>query len=154
MNRRLVRIMYGYFYWMILKIRYLINYKKVVLFLTDENSKLDITALEYLQFFLERKNAKSVIVFYVNDNTYSFINNNPEIKNVCRCKKFSHKRMLFLYNVYSFYNFFENAVFTYTTIPKDNLLGRILNETDINEVEAVCLALYHLREIPSIGEEI
>lgn len=154
MNRRLFHIVCGYFYWLILKIRYLINYKKVVLFLTDENSKLDITALEYVQFYLKRKNAKSVIVFYVNDKTYNFINNNLELKSVCQCEKLSYSRMRFLYDVYSFYNFFENAVFTYTMIPKENLLGRILEETDINEIDAVCLALFHLREIPNIGEEI
>ena len=55
-----------------------------------------------------------------------------------------------LYDYYSFDKFFDNIVFTYKTFPKYNLLGKVLNETSINEQDAVCLALYHLREVPEI----
>ena len=43
-------------------------------------------------------------------------------------------------------------VFTYTTSPKDNQLGRVLKETQVNEEEAVCLGLYQLRKVPEIKE--
>ena len=42
----------------------------------------------------------------------------------------------------------KNVVFTFVKTNKDNLLEHFINETDINEEDVVCLALYNLREIP------
>ena len=53
-----------------------------------------------------------------------------------------------LYDYYSFMKFFDNIVFTYVDKPEDNLLGTYLEKTDVNEEDAACLALFHLRSVP------
>lgn len=63
----------------------------------------------------------------------------------------SKKRLELLYDYYCFEKFFDNIVFTYTAKPAENMLGRVLTETDVNETDAVFLALYHLRNVPSAG---
>ncbi|NBH20534.1 hypothetical protein D3Z55_24965 [Clostridiaceae bacterium] len=53
-----------------------------------------------------------------------------------------------MYDYYSFHKFSDKVVFTYTDLPGDNQLGRALRETKVNEEDAVCLGLYHLRRVP------
>ena len=147
MYKKIYHILCAKSYWDYLKIRYAITYKKVVLVLTGDNKKLDFYCLKHLDKFLNRKCAKSAIIFF----------NDLEILEKIRKKKFNYpikmyqidaKKMHFIYDFYSYMKFFDNIVFTYINTPKDNLLGKILLETDINEEEAACLALYHLRNIP------
>ena len=49
--------------------------------------------------------------------------------------------------------FFDNIVFTYAFRPQDNLLGKVLKETQVNEEDAVCLGLYHLRAVLSLRKK-
>ena len=149
MYRRIAVILKESLQWISLRIKYKIDYSKVVLALTGEDKKIDYYALAYLEKYMKRKFAKSAVILY----------NDRVIENMLKDFQFSFPtetvcypplRMKALYDYYSFDKFFDNIVFTYKTFPKYNLLGKVLNETSINEQDAVCLALYHLREVPEI----
>lgn len=148
MFKRILHILHGKKYWNWLRLRYVITYKKVVLVLTGDNEKLDYYCLKYLEHFLKRKYAKSAIIISDDEKV---LKNVEKMKfrfpiELCYLEK---KRIELLYDFYSYMKFFDNIVFTYTDRPKDNLLGRILAETDVNEEDAACLALYHLRAVPN-----
>lgn len=140
-------IIKGYLLWHRIKQHYHINSQKIVLVLANENERLDYFALAHLEDFVKWKWVKEAVVLVENRETvklvksmdYSFPVKTGVMKKEAReC----------LYRFYSFDKFFDHIVFTYTDRPKDNLLGRVLKETEINEEEAVCLALYHLRAVP------
>ena len=61
------------------------------------------------------------------------------------------QELLLLYDYYCFEEYFDNVVFTFVSRPKDNLLERVLRETDVDEEEAVCLGLYCLRSADREG---
>lgn len=146
MFKRCFIILKEYFQWLRLSIKYKINYKKVVLVLINENKTLDYYAIAYLKYFVKRKYADEAIILF----------HNAESKKMFEKFNFSFKvtavyypleKIKKLYDYYSFEKFFDNIVFTYTSFPKYNLLGRVLDETSVNEQDTVCLALYHLREV-------
>ena len=147
MLREIIHILHGNIYWIWLKVRYLISYKKVVLVLTNDNKKLDESCLKYLDCFVERKCAKSAIILSADVELLDRINR-MKLETQKKTYVINSKKILLLYDFYSYMKFFDNIVFTFTNRPKDNLLGRILAETEITEDEAACLALYHLRTIP------
>lgn len=146
MVRRNLIILRESLQWIRFCILHRINYKKVVLVLTNENKRLDYYAIAYLEYFVKRKYAEEAIIIYhdiesekmITDFKFSF-----KVK-VVYCSLENIKE---LYDYYSFEKFFDNIVFTYTRSPQYNLLGRVLEETSVNEQEAVCLALYRLRTV-------
>ncbi len=141
-----------WFLWRKLKIQYRINYKKVVLVLAGENKKLDKACLDHLDDYIHRKYAESAIVFYPAECYVGGLvvaEKNYEVK-LCPMQKETIER---LYSFYCFMKFFDSIVFTYTYKPMDNQLQRYLNETDVNEEDAACLALYHLRHVPDLQSQ-
>ena len=53
----------GWLFWKHLKIKFGINYKKVVIVLSGENEEVDRQAIAYLHNFMLRKHVNSAIVF-------------------------------------------------------------------------------------------
>lgn len=146
MFRRALVILCENLQWHKLCMTYKINYKKVVLVLINENSRLDYYAVVYLERFVKRKYAEEAIIFFHDPESKKMIDGFRfpfEVKTIF----YPLEKIEKLYDYYSFEKFFDNIVFTYTTSPKYNLLGRVLEETEVNEQDAVCLALYHLREV-------
>lgn len=148
---RVLRMIYAWLCWNIFSVIHKITYKTVVLVLTGENVLLDHYCIRYLDNFAQRKYAERKIVIYlenVTDPKYKkdvqFLKNDSRIKTI----KMSHQWIELFYDLYSFYKFFDNIVFTFTSRPKENLLHRILAETNVDEEDAACLALYHLRCVP------
>lgn len=143
-----IHILHGWLYWRVFSIIHNISYKKVLLVLNNENPQLDKEAVQYLRLFVERKSARSSIIVWTEQSTKKWLD---EIK--LENNKIVYlpiQKIELLYDYYCFEKFFDNIVFTYTSKPNENLLGRILSETDIDERDAVCLALYHLRYVPKI----
>lgn len=149
LSKRTAKYFKGWLLWHKIKKKEHIDYRTVVLVLSDSNRKIDDYSILHLNNFMKRKYAENAIVLC----------RKKQIKNVCNLTKdkdnvrvisISESKMESLYFFYCFMKFFDNIVFTYTDKPADNMLGRYLRETDINEEEAVCLALYHFRYIPSL----
>ncbi|WP_026496488.1 hypothetical protein [Butyrivibrio sp. WCD3002] len=137
----------GWFLWKILRIKYGINYKKVVLVLSGENRALDMACIDNLPDFIGRKYARAAIIFYPED-VYSLGDFDISPGDNVKLISLPGGDISKLYDYYCFMKFFDNIVFTFTDKPADNLLQRYLDETDINEDDAACLALYHLRYVP------
>ncbi len=142
-------ILEGWLFWQRVKIKYGINYSKALIVLSDENHELDKQVLLHLSDFAERKHVDCTVVLCDESCVSEWIlllsgNNKVQIHIM------SKDDMEKLYDYYCFIKFFENIVFTYTDKPEDNLLGTYLRETDVNEEDAACLALYHLRSIPKV----
>ena len=132
--------------WKKMKREYKIAYPKVVLVLTGENKDLDRACLLHLPEFIDRKYAGSAIVFYSKE---SYVG--PELPEISGYDVsfivMEDRVMAEIYELYCFWKYYDNIVFTYTSRPKDNLLQRYLNETDVDVNDAACLALYHLRHV-------
>lgn len=153
MFREMVHILHGSFIWNILRLRLRIHDKKVVVVLTGENRKLDHYAIVYLEDFMKRKYADEALIFIDDKKTCKMIKAvDPPV--ALKIYKYPREKMERLYSYYSFYKFSDRVVFTYTDKPKDNQLGKALRETDINEKDAVCLGLYHLRAVPEKEDKI
>lgn len=139
----------GWLLWLGLMIRHRISYKKVVIMLTGDNTVLDHSCIKYLPYYINRKYAKKAVVFY-SELSYQ----KADFKSNAECDisfyPLRDKYIGAIYRLYSTYRFFDNIVFTYTDNPKDNNLGRYLRETTVNEEDAVCLALFHLRCVPDL----
>lgn len=132
--------------WEMLRLRFRIGKKTVVLILTGENRELDRYALIHLQDYLDRKYEKKAVVIYQDKETYRQIES-VSLPERARVYEWSRRRVEKLFSFYSFYCFSDRVVFTYTDRPADNLLGRLLRETVVGEEEAVCLGLYRLRKV-------
>jgi len=137
----------GWLYWQQLRIKLKINYQKVVVVLTDDNRELDKEIMIHLKDFMDRKYADQAIILCKENRKIQF--SPHEAEKWIDVHPIASERMELLYAFYSFMKFFDNIVFTYTEKPEDNLLGRYLVETSVNEEDAACLALYHLRCVPS-----
>ena len=57
------------------------------------------------------------------------------------------EKLLLVFDYYCFAFNLDNIAFTFLKHCHYNLMGRILDETDITEEEAVCLGVYWLREL-------
>ena len=148
MIKEIKNIFLEYLNWLLFRIKYDINYDKIVVILTGENEKVDASALDYIEYYASRKSVNNAIIFISNPNVYNSINvNNYNIK--VKTYLIDSEKIRKLYHLYCFYKYYDNIVFTYTSIPSDNLLNKVLEETNINERDIVCLALYHLRKIPN-----
>lgn len=146
MVRGMMSVLRGAAVWKMLRLRFHIDEKTVVLILTGDDRELDRYALIHLQDFMNRKYANKAIVICQDKETYGQIELAalPERVQIC---EWSKRRVQKLYGYYSFYRFSDRVVFTYTDNPADNLLGRLLRETVVGEEEAVCLGLYRLRKV-------
>lgn len=151
MFRETVQMVYGALSWKVMRIKFRVNYKKVILVLVNENKELDYYAMIHLKDYMQRKYANEALILYADKTVYHMIRN---IKTGVNKKVYQYpeKKIRRIYRYYSFFKFFDNIVFTYTSSPKDNQLGKILKETQVNEEEAVCLGLYQLRTVPEIKE--
>ena len=147
MVKRVIRVLHGWLYWTWFRRFYQISYESVVLVLASEHKELDVWAVRHLDDFVKRKFADRAVVIYYDK---AGENASRQLCVSCRCVrlKLPITRVRLLYDYYCFDRFFDNIVFTYTSAPDENLLGKVLDETDITGEEAVCLALYHLREVP------
>lgn len=150
MKNELKEVISGWLYWKRLQLEYRVTYKTIVLVLVGDNKTLDEECIFYLDEIIERKYARKILIIY-NENVYSQ-GQGYDLENTrgldCTVVYLEQDRIALLYRYYCFVKFFDNIVFTYTDIPSDNMLGRYIEETDINEEDAACLALYHLRHIP------
>lgn len=139
-------------FWHYFKVKNHINYQKVVVVLSDENRELDQIVLSRLNEYMKRKHAKNAIVFCVKDN-YDRYTKIFDSNAYVSFRIVTKNTIDMLYSFYCFEKFFDNIVFTHVDSPSDNMLGRVLRETDVNEDDAACLALFHLRCIPD-NEEV
>lgn len=152
MCKRILRILHGWFFWSVFRLWHRVSYRCAILVLANENQDLDRWAVFHFHDFMKRKYADRGIIIWNGHGTEPLIQvKNPLGRIVL--KQISANKIDLLYDYYSFDKFFENIVFTITAKPEENLLGRILEETEVNEQDAVCLALYHLRCVPSQMEE-
>ncbi len=142
-------ILKGWLFWQEVRIRYFVSYSKAIIVLSGENHELDRQILLFLPEFRNRKHVNQIIVLCNENNLieWSAIISNYDFAII---HEMSENDMGKLYDYYSFIKFFDNIVFTYTDKPADNLLGKYLRETAINEKDAACLALYHLRLVPEV----
>lgn len=151
MFKEMLHILRGSILWAALKARLQLNHRKVVIVLVDENKTLDYYAMVHLSNFMDRKFADEAIILFDNKATGKMAGS---VKAAANKKLYylPEKLVELLYDYYSFYKFSDKVVFTYTERPRDNLLGRALKETGVNEEDAVCLGLYHLRRVPETGD--
>lgn len=152
MVREMMGVLRGAVIWEMMRLRYGIDEKSVVLILTGDNRELDRYALQHLQDYMERKFADKAVVVCQDEEAYGQVGRMVLPENVRLCK-WNGKRVERLYGYYSFYRFSDRVVFTHTDSPKDNMLGRLLRETAVREEEAVCLGLYRLRKVLVSGKE-
>ncbi|HBA50114.1 MAG TPA: hypothetical protein DCZ91_20440 [Lachnospiraceae bacterium] len=152
MFKATVNVLYGAFLWRMLWLKLRIDYKTAVLILVNENRKLDYYAMAHLGDYMSRKHAESAVVLFCENETYriakSVLEKYGDAGKKLRLYRCGRKTVEAVYDYYSFHIFFDNVAFTYTSRPGDNLLGRVLEETQVNEEDAVCLGLYHLRKVP------
>lgn len=146
---KMAQVIKGRLLWEKLKRKYHIDYRKVVLVLSGQNDLLDQKCMEYLPYFKRRKFAEEAIVIYASGRKMVRADTGPEAAE--RFVEMADREIESLFRLYCFYRFFTNIVFTHTYSPDDNQLQRFLEETGVDETDAACLALYHLREVPESG---
>lgn len=139
------RLKHYYELWEVFQARYGLE-KAVVLMLTNDNPEYDLEAVHYLQAYMKRNMKENAHVFYFSEKTEKLLGHTADHYHI-KVHKIDEEELKLLYELYSFYKFYDHIFFTYTDYPKDNLLGRVLKETDISEKEAVCLALYNFRKV-------
>ena len=147
MLRQSLMIIKGYIIWLQLRVKEHLDDKKFVLIVTEENEKVDQYALKYLDYVMERKYTKEALVIVSNQGTAKKVSK-YHYKHQIKIKIMPFQKIKLLYKWYCMDGRRKNVVFTFVKTNKDNLLEHFINETDINEEDVVCLALYNLREIP------
>lgn len=152
MIRQICHITQGYLVWQLFRLRFWLNRRKVLVILAGENRKLDEYALIHLEDYVKRKTAVQAVILTADEEmrkraaAVSF----PFPTTVCRA---GERELRLLHDYYCYEEYFDNVVFTYTDRPRDNLLGRLLKETDVEEEAAVCLGCYCLRKIPETEKQ-
>lgn len=139
------KIKNNYELWEEFQIRYALE-KDVILMLANDNLEFDLGAVTYLKTYMKRNLKDKAHIFYFSDKSENLLDCIADDAGIA-VHRIKEEEFKSLYELYSFYKFYNNIFFTYTDYPKDNLLGRILRETDISEREAVCLALYKFRKV-------
>lgn len=140
-------IIKGYIVWLQFRVKEHLDDKKFVLILTEENEKVDQYALKYLDYVMERKYAKEALIIVSNRESAKRVSRYP-YKHQIKIKIMPFQKIKLFYRWYCLDGRRKNVVFTFVKTNKDNLLECFINETDINEEDVVCLALYNLRKIP------
>ncbi len=141
------KILRGKKIWDAMSREYRFDSKNVVLVLAGDNKKLDLFALDYLQTFVSRKKANRAEILLTDE---SYVADYLQRKNFLfpvNERKSRREDLSLLYDYYCFAFNLDNIAFTFLNHCYYNLMGRILNETDITEEEAVCLGVYWLREL-------
>lgn len=149
LNRRLISIAKGILVWTILKIRYRLNYDKVLLILPEADYELNYYALAHLGDFLKRRHAKEALVLVTNPETLNLCMN-IEMEMSFRCKEISIEKVDWLLSFYCYWRFFDNAVFVLLNKPQDNISDKIIGTNGITKEELVCLGHYCLRCVPEL----
>lgn len=142
-------ILKGWLFWQRTRIKYKINYSKVVIVLSGQNNELDRQVLLHLRDFIRRKHADTAIVLCGEGCENKWIKFMEDYSDIS-VHSLADGDMTLLYSYYNYMKFFDNIVFTYTDEPENNLLGKYIRNTEVNEEDAACLALYHLRHVPDI----
>lgn len=142
-----LKLLKGNLIWRYLCLKNHISSTTAILFLTGENSQIDEYALKYLDCVMDRKRCDEAVIFVEAEDIFQFANLHLHTNKVVKIKKISPDYVTAIYNWYRVVRFNKNMFFTYTDRTKDNLLGRFMRETDINEKDAVCLAIYNFRSI-------
>lgn len=142
-----MKLIIGKLTWKYLCIRYNISDTTVVLFLAGENHKIDEYALKYLNLVMERKGCTKAIIFVENEEQLCFANERLDATTKADVRKITDKRIMAIYRLYRIVRFNKNLFFTFTDRTKDNLLGKFMRETEINEKDAVCLAIFNFRKV-------
>lgn len=147
-------MLWGAFLWQVLRFRFGIGYKKVVLVPVNENRKLDYYALAHLKDFMDRKCVDRAVVLFCENETrclaQEVLAEYAGLEQKVRLHRCARKTIEKAYEYYAFHKFFDNIAFTYVSRPGENLLGRLLEETQVDEEDAACLGLYHLRTVPKL----
>lgn len=141
----------GYFLWLLLNRKGCANHRILFLVLTGENEKVDGYALEFLDSAMDRKSVEEALVIVSNEEMVERVSRH-EYRHVVRTKILSRNNIGLLYKWYCLNDCLDNLIFTFVRTNSDNLLDQFLRETDIDERDVVCLALYKLRHIPENGE--
>ena len=142
-----MKLVKGDLLWKYLRLRYAINDTTVVLFLAGENPKIDEYALKYLGLVMERKGCNRVVIFVENEELFSFAKGKLNSSTNADVRKITTAQIMAVYNWYRVVRFNKNLFFTFTDRTKDNLLGKFIRETEINEKDAVCLAIFNFRKV-------
>lgn len=147
MLKQILHITYGYFVWLKYKLRFRMNEHKVLLVLTGDNKKIDYYALLHLGDYVKRKIADMALIL-VMDKEMLKLAKSMDFPFTAEVLQVKEKEILSFYDYFCFEEYMDNVVFTYTGRPKENLLWKLLEKTDIHEEEAVCLGYYCLRHVP------
>lgn len=142
-----MKLVKGDLLWKYLRLRYAINDTTVVLFLAGENPKIDEYALKYLGLVMERKVCNRVVIFVENEELFCFAKGKLNSSTNADVRKITTAQIMAVYNWYRVVRFNKNLFFTFTDRTKDNLLGKFIRETEINEKDAVCLAIFNFRKV-------
>ena len=142
-----MKLVKGDLLWKYLRLRYAINDTTVVLFLSGENSKIDEYALKYLGLVMERKGCNRAVIFVENEELLCFAKEQLNTTIKADVRKITAAQIMAIYNWYRVVRFNKNLFFTFTDRTKDNLLGKFMRETEINEKDAVCLAIFNFRKV-------
>lgn len=121
---------------------------KIILFLTDENEKIDYYALIYLKKILLRKHFNGAYIIVNSKEKANRISKDVPEDVDAEVEIMDQRKINNIFQCYRVMNADKNLYFTYTDKSKDNLLGRFIRETEIDEIDAVCLAIYNLRSVP------
>lgn len=147
MLKQSLMIIKGYIIWLQFRVKEHLDDKKFVLIVTEENEKVDQYALKYLDYVMERKYAKEALIVVSNPESAKKVSR-YHYKHQIKIKIMPFQKIKLFYRWYCLDGRRKNVVFTFVKTNKDNLLERFINETDINEEDVICLALYNLRKIP------
>ena len=131
-----------------MKIQYRINGSKIVLVLSGENELVDFYALKYLDRAIERKQAREALILTYTEQSFQMLKDYRAYTYPITIKRIKKTKIDRIYRWYRMVKFSPNIFFTFTDKTKDNLLGKFIRETDINEKDVVCLAIYNFRMVP------
>lgn len=140
MLRDIIRIVWIYYKWICFKLFHGINKDMIVLALANENKKLDDIAVKRFSEMLDKRYATGGMILAQREVFDDIVCNDKRIKVIYT----SSKKMEDLFSLYCFYSFTNNIVFTYVDTPKDNYLSDYIKNSDIDENDVVCLALFRL----------
>lgn len=147
MLKQICHITHGYLIWLKYRMRFRIDDHKAVIVLTGENCRIDYYALIHLKEYVQRKFIEKVVILIRDKKVMKLIDTIPFLFDV-KVHFINDRELSLFYDYYCFEEHMDNMVFTYVSKPADNLMQKILEETDIDEEEAVCLGLYCLRAVP------
>ena len=123
-----------------------ISDRTVTIVLSGENLELDQKAISHLKYYVARKKAVRAEILVCNEVSFEKVTKYPYDfpVNVTLMKK---SELQAIYEYYCFAFNMTNITFTFLEYIEYNLLGRIIEETDLTLEEIVDLGVYWLREV-------